>query len=77
MNSIINSTTGKYCSVAFVHLNGHAVGLHPAQTQSLGSPCTDNKQYRRKVLLNSFHHSNDEDFIHRLKRQGHLIQHNS
>ena len=27
--NIINSTTGKYCSVAIFHLNGHTLGFHP------------------------------------------------
>ena len=32
-----NSTTGKYCSVAF--MNGHILGFHP-QTQKLEPPFT-------------------------------------
>ena len=36
--SIINSTAGKYCSVAFI-LNGHTLGFHP-QTQNLEPPYT-------------------------------------
>ena len=35
INSIINSTTGKYSAAA--HLNGHMLGFHP-QTQTLEPP---------------------------------------
>ena len=52
MYSIVNSTTGKYCSVT--HLNGHTIGFHP-QTQKLEPACMHNKQYDRKVLLRNFY----------------------
>ena len=39
LNSIINGTRGKYCSVAGFHLNGHTLGFHP-QTQKLEPLCT-------------------------------------
>ena len=37
INSIINSTTGKYCSVAFI-FNGNTLGFRQ-QTEKLEPPC--------------------------------------
>ena len=37
--SKITSTTGKYCSVALIHLNGCTIGFHPL-AQKLEPPCT-------------------------------------
>ena len=36
--SVINSTTGEYCSVALNGLNSHTFGFNP-QTQKLQLPC--------------------------------------
>ena len=49
-------------------MNGHTLGFHP-QTLKLEPPCTaHDKQYHRKLLLNSFHFNGHTlDFLLRLR----------
>ena len=59
--SIINSATGKYCSVAFI-CEGNTVGFDP-QTLRYSRLVKHNKQCHRKVFLTSFQWSgNTEGF---------------
>ena len=52
--SIINITTEKYCSVAFICLTTRHHFIH--RFKKLELPCTaEKKQNRKRVLLNSFH----------------------
>ena len=72
--SILNSTTGKYCSITYKDSSLDSKDRsHLAQHNKL------DKQYCRKVLLGSFHLNGHTLGFYpgRLKRENHLVKNNN